>query len=907
MTERANLVSRIVHALFRRYEGWTFAGLLALIVGALSVLPGGAAPPGTGDIVRATLPNGLRVVIVRNTLAPVVATSVNYLVGSDETPAGFPGTAHAQEHMMFRGSPGLSADQLAAIGSLMGGQFNANTRESVTQYLFTVPAQDLDQALHIEAVRMQGVADTEDSWQHERGAIEQEVAQDVSSPFYVLYEKLRAALFAGSMYEHDALGTRPSFDKTTAAMLQKFHDAWYAPNNAILVVVGDLDPAATLSKVKALFGSIPSKHLPARPKLALKALKATSLTLPTDLPNTTDILAFRMPGLDSPDYPALEVLADVLNSHRFALYDLVPQGKAISTEFALVPLPKAGLAYAAVSIPSDANPADTAAKIRAILADTIKSGVSADLVAAAKLQEIRDTEFQKNSIEGLASAWADAIALEGLPSPDADLARIEKVTVADVNRVAHKYLHFDQTIDATMVPQKSGHPVAGAGFGGQESFALPSEKPAQLPDWAQPLLAKVMVPPSTLSPVVSTLPNGLTLIVQPETVSDTVTVFGHVRNLPELEEPAGKEGTAIMLDQLLSYGTEHLDRLAFQGALDAIGAEEDAGTVFYTRALAPHFERATELLADNELHPALPADGLENVRARIVPYIGSRNTTPQFLAQQALRHALYPETDPSLRKATPETIRGITLDDVKNYFHATFRPDLTTIVVIGKVDPEQAKAVIAKYFGGWTATGPAPATDLAPSQPNVAGSISVPDASRVQDTVNLAQTLALPRSDPDYYALSLGNAILSGGFYSSRFSIDLRKNAGLVYSVSGSLTPGRLRSAYLVDYACDPENVSKAADIAARDIHTLQTTPAPNEELDRAKALLLQQIVLSEGSIDDIARLYLSETSLGLPVDETTREAKAYVALTPEQVQGAFAKWMRPAALARVSRGPTAQ
>ncbi len=102
-------------------------------------------------MLRATLTNGLRVIVVRNTLAPVVATSVNYLVGSDEAPPGFPGTAHAQEHMMFRGSPGLSADQLADIGSLMGGNFNANTRESLTQYLFTVPAEDLDVALHIEA------------------------------------------------------------------------------------------------------------------------------------------------------------------------------------------------------------------------------------------------------------------------------------------------------------------------------------------------------------------------------------------------------------------------------------------------------------------------------------------------------------------------------------------------------------------------------------------------------------------------------------------------------------------------------------------------------------------------------------------------------------------------------------
>src|SRR5437868_9166624 len=149
-------------------------GVRCVVVGALFAalvfsLGGSAAPQNDNQqVLRATLPNGLRVIIVRNTLAPVAATAVNYLVGSEETPSGFPGTAHAQEHMMFRGSPGLTADQLANIGSAMGGAFNANTREALTQYLYTVPAEDLDVALHIEAARMQGVIDSEKDWDVER-------------------------------------------------------------------------------------------------------------------------------------------------------------------------------------------------------------------------------------------------------------------------------------------------------------------------------------------------------------------------------------------------------------------------------------------------------------------------------------------------------------------------------------------------------------------------------------------------------------------------------------------------------------------------------------------------------------------------------------------------------------------
>ena len=426
-------------------------GLIALVL--LTIVGIAHGDTDSQSIVRATLANGLRVIIVRNTLAPVVATSVNYLTGSNETPPGFPGTAHAQEHMMFRGSPGLSADQLADIGSVMGGNFNANTRESLTQYLFTVPAEDLDVALHVEAVRMQDVLDSAADWKQERGAIEQEVAQDLSNPSYILYSKVRSAMFAGTPYAYDALGTRPSFEKTTAAMLKKFHDTWYAPNNAILVVVGDVDPQATLVEVKQLFGNIKPKKLPPRPQIRLQPPRPASFTVDTDRPNGTLMIAMRVPGLDSPDFPALEVLSDVLSNHRFDLYGLVPQGKALDAEFMLDPLPQAGIAYASVAFLAGEDPKGIESEVRSILTKVAREGVPSDLVDAAKVQERSAAQFQKNSISELASIWSDAVALYGLNSPEEDLQRIEKVTVDDVNRVARKYLDLDRAVTAVMLPR----------------------------------------------------------------------------------------------------------------------------------------------------------------------------------------------------------------------------------------------------------------------------------------------------------------------------------------------------------------------------------------------------------------------------------------------------------------------
>jgi zinc protease len=252
-------------------------------------------------------------------------------------------------------------------------------------------------------------------------------------------------------------------------------------------------------------------------------------------------------------------------------------------------------------------------------------------------------------------------------------------------------------------------------------------------------------------------------------------------------------------------------------------------------------------------------------------------------------------------------VTGITRADMLAYRDLVLRPDMTTIVVIGRITPEAARATIEKHFGGWTATGPKPNVDLPVAPPTATGAIAVPDASRVQDSVVLAHNLAINRADPDYYALQLGNSVLGGGFYSARLSIDLRKNAGLVYSVGSSFNIGRTRGTYIVQYASDPENVSKAATLAVNDIKTMQTTPVSEVELSRSKMLLLRQIPLGEDSIADIARGILGRRDLDLPLDEPQRAAQKFIDLTPAEVQAAFKKWLRPDDLVRVTQGPPPQ
>lgn len=866
----------------------------------------GHAPTARGaEALRATLKNGLRVAIVRNTLAPVVTTQVNYLAGSNEAPAGFPGMAHALEHMMFRGSPGLTAAQLSTIAAGMGGDFNADTQQTVTQYFFSVPAEDLEIALRIEAIRMRGVLSTQKIWGLERGAIEQEVAQDLSNPQYVFYTKLLQAMYAGTPYAHDALGTRESFDRTTGAMLRQFHRTWYTPNNAVLVIVGDVEPDRTLALVRRLFEGIPRRPLPPRPAVHLAPPTPGTITLDTDLPYGLAVVAYRLPGYDSPDFAAGQVLADVLDGRRGNLYALVPEGKALFAGFNGSALPKAALGYAMAAFPHGGDGLALVAMIKSIIADSVRNGIPEGLVEAAKRHEIADAGFEKNSVAGLAMAWSQALAVEGRSSPDDDIEAVKKVTVADVNRVAREYLVNDTATVAVLTPRPSGAPVAAGGFRrGTESFAAKQTKPVPLPAWAKKAVTPPALPTSTVNPAVTVLSNGLRLIVQPETISRTVSVFGRVKTNPDLQVPAGKQGLAEVLDALFSYGTTRLDRLALEEAVDAIGARLSAGTSFSLQVPEGEFDRGVQLLAENLLSPALPDTAFRVVQQETVSAAAGQLQSPAYLAKRALRAALYPQGDPALRQPTPESAGSLTLDDVKAYYREVFRPDMTAIVVIGRVTPEEARAAIAKSFGGWTVTGPKPETDLPPVPLNPRAATVVPDASRVQDGVTLAQTLGLTRSHPDYYALRVGNQVLAGAAFASRLFRDLREQSGLVYSVNTTLEAGKNRSIFAVFYACDPPNVGKARGLVERDLREMQERPVAPAELQQAKTLLLRRIPLSTSSTDSIAAELLDLAVRDLPLDEPIRAAKRYLEMTAAEVQAAFARWIRPGDFVQVTVGP---
>ncbi|MDE2571753.1 MAG: insulinase family protein [bacterium] len=885
--------------------------MLALILSIVFLsLAGGAVRPASADdqtILRATLANGLQVLIVRNTLAPAVSTEVSYLVGSGNDPAEFPGMAHAQEHMMFRGTPEVSTDQLNTIATALGGDYNAFTRPTVTQFLFTVPASNLNAVLHIESDRMRNISDAQTEWADERGAIEQEVAMDESQPGADFFNDVRAKVYAGTPYARDPVGTKASFDRLTGDELKRFHDTWYAPNNAFLVIAGDVDPQQALAQVRTLFESIPRRNVPAQQTYHLRPVPRTVIRRTTTLPYPLAVVGYVLPGSNSKDYVTSFVLQSLLNSERGALQGLTTRGLAIGSGFQAEPvLPESQLCYAVAALAPGQDPWAMTERLEAIMARYAREGVPPDLFEATKRRAIADQQLSRNSITELATDWSDVLAVDREPSIEREIQLLQQVKLGDVDRLARTYFNPARAIVGALTPTYRG---------GAAAPEKPTENPlppraagnVALPAWAQGLISNIELPQPAVKPTVTRLSNGIRLIVQPETISHSVFVFGGVDTQPTLQEPQGETGVASVLDELFSYGTATLSRDQFQRELDKIAATESGGARFSLQLTSDAFDRGVQLLAENELNPRFDAASFHAAQRQAAGNAAAALSGSHVIALHQLNQRLLPSGDPALRQATPQSIAGLTLERVRTYYAKTFRPDLTTIVVIGEVTPQHAREAIERAFGVWAANGQPP--DLTyPAVPlNQPSQIKITPQTMQQDAVTLAEVLAITRDDPSRYALQLGDAVLGGGAagpLTSRLFRDLRMNTGLVYMVDTNLSISKTRSRFQINYASSPGNAAEARKLVDRDLKQMQETPVPQAELSLTKASLLRRMIVDGSAEAAIAKGLLERSIQGTPLEQPAIAAQRIKATTPEEIRDAFRHWIRPDGFVELIEGP---
>ena len=265
---------------------------------------------GEVDVTRATLDNGMRVVIVRDPLAPVVTVEENYLVGGNETPTVSREWRTPRNTWPFADAPDLSGGSdlrdLRATGRIRQRRHAAEYHPVFHHRSRRRSGHGLapGRRLHAKHVRIR-----RPSGRRRKAPSSRKWRATFPIPTYKFITRLNEDMFSGTPYSHDALGTKDSFDATTGEMLKEFYTKWYAPNNAILVIAGDVDPNAALAKVKEFYGKHSErKTLPPRPEINLQPVKPESFTLDSNLPYLLAFIAYRMPGTDSPDFAAVQIL-----------------------------------------------------------------------------------------------------------------------------------------------------------------------------------------------------------------------------------------------------------------------------------------------------------------------------------------------------------------------------------------------------------------------------------------------------------------------------------------------------------------------------------------------------------------------------------------------------------------------
>ncbi|MFN2449409.1 MAG: M16 family metallopeptidase [Candidatus Baltobacteraceae bacterium] len=879
--------------------------LFLLMVPLLGVRAQAQTFNGIGDrgVYQTRLSNGLQVIAVEDSAAPVVHTSVFYRFGSlDETP-GKTGLAHGLEHMMFRGTPSLSAGGLDDIMARLGAQMNGTTAYDDTTFLLDMPSDRLNIALQIEADRMQHLALRAADWRIEQRAVLNEIDGDYSSPFYNLLARVRAAAYPDAPAGRTPAGVRSDVARATVADLRRYYEEWYAPDNAALVVAGDVRHDAVFALARRFFGAIPRRTLPAH--AALHPVAATGKTVEAEFPFPFEVLdlAYAVPGDTERGEPAISTLAALIPNQRGAFYQaLVQTNIALEITANADTQLRGGLMHVFVTL----NPGHTGAQaqqvFQATMDEALKNGFGDDLVAAAKRATIADRVYSGDSISGLADLAGYTYGIVRERNSDED-ARLAALTAGDVLNAARRYLSSPNVIGHLTPNDRpaSGSQKTSAGNADNFSGRAPSGAvviPAQFRAELQtPSAAR-----SKLDPVRFTLANGLHVLVQPKTDRQTVYISGTIVSSPQFV-PAGKEGIARLASSLANFGSAQYDFSRLRKVTDDMGASVDLGETFGAHGLARDFDTLLSILADGEEHPSFPEQWLTQERSQIANSVKSEQQLSSVLVEHVYLSRLLQPADPALRFESADTVSSITREDLLAYTGRYWRPDLTTIAIVGDVTPAQARAAAEKAFGTWRRQGPAPRRSE-PALPAAHAGRAYISTSSTQLFVQLGQP-AVARSSADFDAFRLLTEMLGGsGYFQSRLWQELRQKRGLVYSIGTEMKADASRGDLEIAFSASPQNAPAAIALVRREMNRLRSARVSPAELAQAKLRLVSEALLNEGSADGQLDEVLAIGNNDLPVNYFAALSQRYASITAADIQRIAMKYLRPNALIEVFAGP---
>jgi len=806
--------------------------------------PAAAAAPAAAplaDLVKAvtipyerfTLSNGLTVLVHTDRKAPVIGVSVWYGVGSKHEPRGKTGFAHLFEHLMFNGSEHAPGDFFEPLQQIGATDYNGTTWFDRTNYFETVPTGALDRILMLESDRMGFLlpAMTQEKLDNQRGVVKNEKRGNDNQPYGLVdYEQYENLYPSGHPYHHDTIGSMADLDSASLEDVRGWFRDHYGPNNAILVLAGDIDVTTARAKVTRWFGDIP-----AGPKVVPVTAPVPTLSAPltkTILDQVATTRIYRMwavPGLDNPDYLPLQVAGVVLGGLASSrLDDALVRGSqlAVGVTASVDAFAQAAQFIASADVKPGADADKVGLALDAEIARLIKDGPSADELARAATVIATGQIRQLESVGGgggKASTLAEGLLFSGDPEHyREELARVAALTPDMVRAAMAKWLLRPAfTLIVKPGTRTQGGEARGgyrAGGGGAHPAywrdpALPSTPTANprltrpAPTTNDATMTAAGAPDRSKAPPIADMQPLEFPKIERATLSNGMKVFFARRDAVPIvsvrvafdagfaADPKAALGTTALLLRLMNEGTETLDSSALARARERLGANINGfatadWTAFQLDAVTPNLAPSLDLLADYVRHPALAPAELERVRAQQLASIAAEMNDPGSVATRVLYPVIYgpahPYGIPPSGTGDAAVVKTLTRAQLMAQHHRWLRPDTANVFVVGDTTLAALVPLLEASFGDWKAPAePAPVKDFAKPVPAPSARILLVDRPGAPQSMITAAEVLNAKGTEDLITLRTANEVI-GGFL-GRINLNLRETKGWAYSTGSGV------------------------------------------------------------------------------------------------------------------------
>jgi zinc protease len=848
-----------------------------------------------------TLANGLKVIAIRDTTTPNVTTQVWYDVGSKHDPEGRSGFAHLFEHILSRKTVNMPYNAINQLTEDVGGQRNASTWFDRTNYYEIVPAQYLETMLWTHAERMARPVVDQQVFETERNVVKEELRQRVLAP---PYGRMRLVLDENS---YDTLPMRRpgigSLDQLNAATLEDaraFHEAFYGPDTATLIVSGNFDPKQLDTLIDKYFGSIARRPNPI--PLAVKATEKARTQARTvtayapNVPLPMIVSTWRIPGSSSADLAALEVLDAVLaGGENSRLYRALVRDKQIASSAGvqLQDVENGGFFAPSVTLASGRSVAEAEPALAAEIARVRDQPVTAAELAEAKNEILANALQERETFDGRAFAIGEALVRTGDPlALDRRLALVGKVTVADVQRVARTYLTPDKRVDIRYLDE--GQRPTGAKDAWTNPVPMPvwaSVPPATKPPLALAPEGQRQAPPAPGTAIPATAPvivedklsNGMAFVAA-RTGQVPVATLALVIKGGASTDPRGRAGLASMVADIATQGTKTRSAEQIAAEIEALGAQIDTqagpdGTILTITGPVTTLAKAGAVLADIVQNPAFAPAEVERRRRQTLDRLSVTLKNPGALASIALQTVSYGAA-PYGMVPTPASVAAITPADIAAAHARWWRPELATLVVTGGIDPAEARRIGEQLFGAWRPAGAAPTLPTAqagtPSKPRLVV-IDMPGAGQAAVA---AAVRGIDRADPRWFDLQVANAALGAGSNGRLFQ-EIRVKRALSYGAYSNVAARADAGLLTATTQTKNESAPEVVQIFLAEFDRLGREPLAADAVAKRKVFLsgglTRQAATSRGFGVTIASLILQ----GVPAAKAAQLPAEIDAVTP--------------------------